>query len=177
MQLVLVDSGDLKAISLALRHHADGKRLRKELVEELKETARPLVPRVQSAWRSSPPFEGQRSRTRRAQPDLRELLAQATWVQVRLTGREAGVRVRTDGRKMPSGMKSLPRLVEGLGHKVDRRPGRWRHPVFGDRDTWVSQRPRPRFYDTVASWPGELEARRRVVAAIDKVFDDIERAR
>jgi hypothetical protein len=169
MQLTLVDAGDLKAISRGLRHHADGKRLRAELILELKDAARPHVPRVQSAWRSAPAFAGRRSRGRRAQPDLRELLAQATWLQARLTGKEAGVRVRSDGRKMPDQMKALPGYAEG----IRRRP--WRHPVYGDRETWRTQQPFPRFYDAVQ--PDELAARRQVVAAVDKVFDQIERAR
>jgi hypothetical protein len=175
MQLTLVDSGDLKAISKALRHHADGKQLRKELMVELKQAAAPIVPKVQAAWRSAPAFGGRKSRANRSQPDLRELLARSTWVQARLTGKEAGVRVRTDGRKMPSGMKALPRLAEGLGHSVDRRAGRWRHPVYGDRDTWVSQQPFPRFYQAIGDGD-DLAARRAVNQAVDKVFDQIERA-
>lgn len=169
MQLVLVDSGDLKVISKAMRGHADGKRLRKELTAELKAAAQPLVPRVQAAWRSAPAHQGRRSRSRAAQPDLRDLLARSTWVQARLTGKEAGVRIRSDGRKMPSGMRSLGGYAEG----IRRRP--WRHPVFGNRQVWVAQRPFPRFYDAVK--PDELAARRKAVAAVDKVFDEIEGAR
>lgn len=171
MQLVLVDSGDLKAISRALRHHADGKQLRKELMAELKQAAAPLVPKVQQAWRTAPSMQG----PGRGQPDLRILLAKATWTQARLTGKEAGVRVRTDGRRMPSGMKALGNLAEGLGHRVDRRPGRWRHPVYGDRDVWVSQRPFPRFYDAIGEG-NELAARRACNEAVDKVFNAIGRA-
>jgi hypothetical protein len=168
MQLTLVDSGDLKAISRALRNHADGKRLRAELVGEMKQAARPIVPRVQAAWRSAPAFQGRKSRARRGQPALRELLAQSTWVQARLTGKEAGVRVRSDGRKMPDHMKALPGYAEG----IRRRP--WRHPVGGDRETWVTQQPFPRFYE--AAQPDELAVRRAVNQAVDKVFDQIERA-
>jgi hypothetical protein len=39
----------------------------------------------------------------------------------------------------------------------------------------VTQKPFPRFYD--AARPDEVAARRKCVAAIDKVFDQIERAR
>jgi hypothetical protein len=169
VQLVLVDSGDLKAISRALRHHADGKRLRKELMVDLKAAAEPLVPRVQAAWRRAPAAKAPKTRGRRGQSDLRELLAKSTWVQARLTGKQAGVSVRTDGRRMPNQMKALPGYVEG----IRRRP--WRHPVYGNRDTWRNQRPFPRFYD--AARPDEALARRKVNEAIDRVFDEIERAR
>jgi len=169
MQLQLVDSGDLKAVSRALRNHADGKQLRLELIREMKAPAQDLVPKVQRAWRAAPAFKGRRSRVRRGQPDLRELLAQATWAQARLTGKEAGVRVRSDGRKMPDHMKSLPGYAEG----IRRRP--WRHPVGGDRGTWVTQQPFPRFYDAIGGGD-EVAARRAVNQAIDKVFDTIGRA-
>jgi hypothetical protein len=166
MQLVLVDSGDLKAISRKLRHHADGKRLRKELTTELRQAARPLVPKVKAAWRSAPSTRGKAGRRGGS---LRAQLARATRAEVRLTGKQAGVRIRTDGRKMPDRMKSLPGYAEG----IRRRP--WRHPVYGDRDTWVQQQPFPRFYQAVQ--PDEAAARRNVNQAIDKVFDEIERAR
>lgn len=168
MQLTLVDSGDLKAISRALRKQADGKRLRAELTKELRQAARPLVPKVKAAWRSAPSSRGKA--TRRG-GSLRGQLAKATRVEARLTGKQAGVRVRTDGRRMPDRMKALPGYVEG----VRQRP--WRHPVYGNRNTWVTQEPFPRFYDAVAGPGDEVAARRAVNQAIDKVFDAIERAR
>lgn len=169
MQMVLVDSGDLKQISKALRQHADGKRLRKELVAELKLAVQPVVPKVKAAWLAAPSGgHGGSTRGRRDQPDLRVLLAKATWAQARLTGKEAGVRVRTDGRRMPDGLKATPGYAEG----IRRRP--WRHPVFGNRGVWITQRKFPRFY--AAARPDEIRARRAVTDAIDKVFDQIERA-
>jgi len=167
MQLTLVDSGDLKAISRALRNQADGRLMRRELMLELRQAAQPLVPRVQRAWRTAPGFQGRR---RPGQPNLRELLAKATRVEARLTGKQAGVRVRTDGRRMPDQMKALPGYAEG----IRRRP--WRHPVYGNRDTWVTQQPFPRFYDAIGG-TDEVAARRAVNQAVDKVFDQIERAR
>ena len=166
MQLQLVDSGDLKAVSRALRNQADGRLMRRALMLELRQAAQPLVPQVQQAWRTAPGFRGHR---RPGQPNLRDLLAKATRVEARLTGKQAGVRVRTDGRRMPDQMKSLPGYAEG----IRRRP--WRHPVYGNRDTWVTQQPFPRFYDAVAGGD-EVAARRAVNQAVDKVFDQIERA-
>jgi hypothetical protein len=166
MQLTLVDSGDLKAISRALRKHADGKRLRVELNRELRQAAQPLVPKVKAAWRAAPSGHGKAGRRGGS---LRSQLARATRLEVRLTGKQAGVRVRTDGRRMPDHMKSLPGYAEG----VRRRP--WRHPVYGNRDAWVTQQPFPRFYDAVAGGD-EVAARRAVNQAVDKVFDQIERA-
>jgi len=171
MQFQVTDAGDLRAVSRALRQAADGKELRRQLTKQLRGELRPLVADVKAAWRAAP----SRGRRGRPGPPLRSLLARATRGEVRLTGREAGVRVRTDGRRMPSGMRALPGLAEGLGHKVDRRPGRWRHPVYGNRDVWVSQRPFPRFYAAVR--PDEAAARRGVERAVEAVFSQIARAR
>lgn len=169
MQVTIRDAGDLKAINKALKQAADGKEIRRQLAKQLRGEIRPMVASVKAAWLSAP-SQGHKSstRARRGQPDLRKLLAKATAGQVRFTGKEAGVRVRTDGRKMPSGSKSLPTYAEGT-----KRP--WRHPVFGDRETWVTQQRFPRFYDAVQ--PNEAAARRACIEAVDTVFDQIARAR
>jgi hypothetical protein len=161
LRVGLRDAGDLKAVARALRHAEDGAQLRRDLVAELRRELRPIVARVKQAWRSAPSHTPGRS-------DLRRLLANATRGQVRLSGKDAGVRVRTDGRKMPARMKSLPTLAEGT-----KRP--WRHPVFGDRDTWAVQRPFPRFYAAVK--PDERAARQDVERAVGEVFQRIVRAR
>lgn len=165
MQVTLVDAGDLKAVAKALKQHEDGKEIRKNLGRELRAVARPLVPKVRQAWLSAPSTQG----PGRGAPDLRQLLAKATGVQVRFTGREAGVRIRTDGRKMPSGMRALPGYVEG----IRRRP--WRHPVFGNRDVWVQQPAWPRFFEAVR--PDEAAAREACEQAVARVYEQIARAR
>jgi hypothetical protein len=169
LQVTLKDTGDLKAAAKALKQHADGKELMKELRGELRAVARPLVPKVRAAWLSAPSKgHGTSTRKRRGQPDLRKLFAQATRIEVRTTGKSAGVRIRTDGRKMPDGMKALPGYAEG----IRRRP--WRHPVHGDRETWVVQEPFPRFFAAVQ--PDEAAARRAATDAVDKVLNKIARA-
>jgi hypothetical protein len=163
----LVDAGDLKAVAKALRKHEDGKQIRLQLSRELRDVVRPLVPRVKAAWLSAP-SRGHGGSTRRG-PDLRSLLARATRSEVRLTGKLAGVRVRTDGRKMPDGMRALPGYAEG----IRRRP--WRHPVFGNPELWVQQDPFPRFYQAVQ--PNEAQAREAVEQAVGRVLTQIARAR
>jgi|SRR5215216_3460646 len=164
-QVSLIDSGDLKAVNKALKQLEDGKEIRKQLSRELREIARPLVPRVRQAWLSAPSTQG----PGRGQPDLRVLLAKATRAEVRLTGKSAGVTIRTDGRRMPSGMKALPGYAEGI------RRRRWRHPVYGNRNTWVQQQPFPRFYDAVQ--PDEAAAAQAIERAVLRVMNQIVRAR
>jgi hypothetical protein len=80
-------------------------------------------------------------------------------MEVRTAGRAAGARVRVDGRKMGDRMGSLPSMYEG--------ETRWRHPVWGNRDVWVTQRSRPTFYPVVRSQAG------RVRSAVEKVVEEI----
>jgi hypothetical protein len=178
MQVTVRSTGDLKAVNRALREAANGKELRKQLTKQLKVEMRPMVASVKAAWLSAP-SQGRPSgakiyskatgrATGKRGPGLRKLLAKATAGQVRMTGKEAGIRVRTDGRKMPSGMKALPGYAEG----IRRRP--WRHPVFGDREVWVTQQSFPRFYDAVQ--PDEARARQACVEAVETVLNQIARA-
>jgi hypothetical protein len=167
VQVTIRDAGDLKAVNRALGQAANGKQLKKELRGRLRDVGRPLVAEVKSAWQSAPSGRG---KVRRRGGSLRGNLARATRLEVRLTGKQAGVRVRTDGRRMPDGMKSLPGYAEG----VRRRP--WRHPVYGNRDVWVTQQPFPRFYKTVAGPGDEQRARRACEEAVEAVFKKIVRA-
>lgn len=157
------DAGDLKAVGRALREAANGKELRRQLTRQLRSEIAPMVADVKAAWRSAP----SRTRSRRGR-GLRAALARATRGEVRLSGRTAGIRVRTDGRRMPPRMGAVPAYAEGT-----KRP--WRHPVFGDRDTWARQSPFPRFYQAVQ--PNEARTRREVEQAVEAVFKQIVRAR
>jgi hypothetical protein len=156
------DTGDLRAVTRELRRHKNGREVRRQLVREFQAIQRPMVARVRASWRSAP---GARRRYRGG-PPLRTLLVKATRGQVRMTGQEAGIRIRTDGRRMPAGMKSLPRMVEGTR--------RWRHPVF-DEDTWVTQQPFPRFFAAVQ--PDADKARRQAERAGATILQQIARAR
>lgn len=45
-----------------------------------------------------------------------------------------GYRLTVDGRKMPTGKKRMPTLMNSRG---------WKHPVFGNRETWKFQAGHP----------------------------------
>jgi hypothetical protein len=152
----LRDTGDLLRVTRALGRTKDGRQIRRNLASELRGMQAPLVRKVKLAWRSAPSRQ-----SRRRGAGLRSELARVTRGEVRLTGREAGIRIRTDGRRMSAGRKSLPQYAEGT-----KRP--WRHQVFGDDDTFVSQSPFPRFYAAVR--PDQNQARRRVETAVRDVF-------
>jgi hypothetical protein len=53
---------------------------------------------------------------------------------------------------MGDGRGRLPKLYEGTAGG-----GRWRHPLFGDREWWFQQRPRPTFYRAVRPYARIVE--------------------
>lgn len=147
-------SNDLRRITRELRR-MDNKEITKRFRKELRAAAKPLVPVVRASIQSIPSRTGDGS--------LRAAMSRAVRVEVKTTGRQAGVAIRVDGRKMPAHMKSLPSMVEGKK--------RWRHPVFGNRDVWVQQPSHPYFYKVVG--PAGAESRRAVSRVLDGITHDI----
>lgn len=145
---------ELKRIARELRG-LDDKELKKRFRKELRAAAKPLVPAVRQATRQIPSKRPYRA------DGLRGQLSKAVKLEVKTSGKQAGVRVRVDGRKMPTHMKALPQYVEG------NKP-RWRHPVYG-RDVWVQQDAKPFFYKSLRM-AGPLAR-----AAVNRVLTDIER--
>lgn len=85
-------------------------------------------------------------------------LAAATRTSVRSLGRSVGVSVKVDGSRMPEGKQGLPPLVEGIG--------RWRKPLFGNREHWYEQAPRPELTPAVERHLPGVQA--GVLAAVDE---------
>jgi hypothetical protein len=177
MQPRIVQTSDLKRLQKELRTVADGKQLRKELTGGIRSAMAPVAPLVKAAYLGQAGHKGKRSRGRARQPNLRTLLANATRIEVRTTGKQAGARIRVDGRKMPAGMKALPRYWEG-----EKRPWRW--PVYPGRSDrtrtttfdarWAQGRARPTFDRTVE--PHSPQVRREVDEMFERVRKKLEGA-
>jgi hypothetical protein len=65
-------------------------------------------------------------------------------------------------------MRSLPAMWEGPPEGK-----RWRHPVFGDRETWVAQQSHPTFYRIAT--PRIDDAGRAIDRVVDGVRHKLER--
>ncbi len=166
MAQVEIRSNDLKQLGKDFRQASNGKELRQAFNWQVGAVLRPIVGQVRAAYRAAPSGgHGSASKARQGQPDLRGLLAKATGMQVRTSGRQAGVRIAVRGKKMPSGMRSLPRYWEGEATTAGR--GRWRHPVFKDRTIWVQQPSRRTFEPVVAPHLPQ------VTAAVNKARDEV----
>jgi hypothetical protein len=158
-------TGDLKRINRELRKVADGKQLGTDMTKASKKVLTPVAAEVKAHYLTQPAFQGRR--TREGKP-LHLLLAKATKVEVRRTGRLAGARVRVDGRRMPSGMRSLPAYWEGS------KP-RWRWPVYGDRQHWATGHARPGF-DRIVE-PSAPRVRREIDQVLQQVKRKLEAGR
>lgn len=143
--------------------------LYREMVKSLRTNAKPLVDeikksvlRVESAGVSG----GASARAERAlyllrrrrrindrtrllahrQSGLRRAASRTVQFQIRTAGRSAGIRIKSNSALMPAGQQKLP------GHM---NTGHWRHPVFGNKETWVTQTVSPpNWFDTPARIKG-----------------------
>lgn len=143
---------DLARITRELKHVGDGKTLRKRFSKELRAAAKPMVPAVRASIMAIPTHGDKHT-------GLRSRMARATKLTVRTSGKQAGVAVRVDGRKMPPGEGALPAYMEGT-----KKP--WRHPTWGT-PPYVTQQGHEYFYPVVR--PLASKARHDV----DKLAKDI----
>lgn len=153
---VTVDDQAIKDLMRVVRREADGKQLRKDLIAELKSAVSPGVSAVQGKLRSVP----HRSATQ-SKPPLGSYLASRTKVQVRLSGRSPGVKVRIGQTPNIRGFKMAAR-------RLNRQ--KWRHRVYGT-DVWVDQKsPIPGFFDDTLA-EGRSRYRAGVVSALESMAD------
>lgn len=81
---------------------------------------------------------------------LRETIARAVGGSISTGSRATGVSVtwKVAAAKMPNSQRLMPK-------NFNRLKG-WRHPVFGDRETWVAQKGTPFFDDVIKKHQNEL---------------------
>ena len=110
--MAVVD-GDAQLAALGARLRAAGDAgIRRAATKQIRAAAQPLIPIIQESARDSlPKAGGMNTFVARRRPR----------VSVRYGARTYGVSIRYAGKGAPS----------------DRGP--WRHPVFGNREKWVSQ--------------------------------------
>lgn len=130
-----VRADDFRALARAMRQEADGKRLRRDMVRNLRVAVNPAVAEVRAAVRALPSEGGPRDGAA-----LRQTVAQKVRPQVRLSGRSPGVSIKAKKTGMPRGFKNAPKRLNSKGG--------WRHPVFGSRSIFVHQTvSRPGWFD------------------------------
>jgi hypothetical protein len=141
---------------------------RKSVRKMLKEKADPIVNEVKQAVLATPSHKGEAETGRKKRGEnqgLRASLASAVVAEINPTKKGAIAKIRVSTTKFMSNSgrpRTIPYYYEG------RRKRAWRHPVFGDREVWVEQKPHPFLGVTVA--PHKQEFASAVVEALDEAI-------
>lgn len=123
----------LDALVRAIRAEADGKQLRKDLAKSMREVLKPAAAEAKSS------IMGMASAGLGTSPALRSSIARKIRPEVKLGGRWSGARVKAFKTKNVRDFPNAPR-------RTNRARG-WRHPVWGDRDNWVTQHGKTDWFD------------------------------
>lgn len=124
----------LAALVRAIRAEEDGKELRKELAKNMREVLKPAAVEAKNSIMAMPT-----TTARPVTPALRTSIARKIRPEVKLGGRWSGARVKAFKTKNIRGFPNAPK-------RTNRASG-WRHPVFGNRDIWVTQRGKADWFD------------------------------
>lgn len=123
-----------RALAQRLREAGRGD-LQRKLTKAIRREGDPALRAVQAAWMT---VEVTSSRGGGSSSGLRARVAAAT--RISILG--SGIRIRVEGKRVdPVYGRSLSYGLDGLG--------RWRHPVFGNREVWEQQRGQEVFYSTL----------------------------
>lgn len=94
---------------------------------------------------------------------LRATIARSIQVKITASGPRAGVRIRIDGSKLPEDQQKLPKALDSAKG--------WRHPVFGNKNVWVTQKGKPWWAVTINKHEDEM--RSRILAAMKETADKL----
>jgi len=138
--------------------------VKKQLRKRLMEAAKPIVDEVKTVELQIPSKSGQAESKRKKRGEnlgLRQSLAAATIADLKATKRGGAVHIRVSTTRFMAASgrpRTLPYYMEG------RRKRPWRHPVYGNRENWVTQRPHPFLGVTVMKHKNEFE--KQVTSAV-----------
>lgn len=123
----------LQSLGRALREHADGKRIRRELGKNMRDALTPAVDEIKSGLMAtssgSVPTEGE---------PLRAGVAKKIKAEARFSGKATGARVRA---RKTQGIRGFANAAKRLNSAKG-----WRHPVYGT-NTYVTQTGNPNYWD------------------------------
>lgn len=138
--ITIEGASKLLAVSVQLKAVGD-KGLQASMRRRLRQAAAPVVEEVKVAA---------------AEHSVR--IPKTIVLSMRYTGRLAGAYIIAKRNKMPTGHEPLPGLFEN---------GDFRHPVFGDKQVWVSQKGYPFMFPTV------MKAAPALRAEMERIIEDI----
>jgi len=157
---------ELREIQRILQKYARQPEWDKIIRRELSKIEGPALAKVRAKIRGIPSKTRNRGSRGGRQTSLRSEMIRAVKFNVDTSRQYTGAFIFLDARAMPSGRENLPAYMEGVRYYT-----RWRHPVFGDYDTWVTQRGHKYFYRTLR--PFEVKAAQAAEVAIQQIRKDL----
>lgn len=124
-------------------------------------SARAARTAFQLGKRKKPISEGAKFKLH-ASTGLRSSTARATKVQVTTSGKAARARFRVQTSMMPPDQRQLPWHMNS---------GKWRHPVLGNRDVWVTQTVSPDGWFDRAMTRGGPKVRQHAFDTVESFLD------
>lgn len=121
LQLAVYGADQLEKLAVRLKEAGD-LALRRRMMAALRKSANDIKEAEKAAALALPGAK--------YQTGLREAISAAVVVRNRTSASRAGVRVMVNRSALPAGKGRLPVLMN---------KGRWRHPVFGNRENWADQ--------------------------------------
>lgn len=124
---------NLRNIARALKAEEDGKELRKELTKNMREALKPGAAQAKSSimsLASTTPHDG---------PALKTSIARKIRPEERITGKFPGAKIKAFKTKNLRNFPNAPK-------RTNRASG-WRHPVYGNREVWVQQTGKVKWFD------------------------------
>lgn len=147
----------LAALARALRAEEDGKQLRKELATNMREALKPAAAEAKSSIMAMGS-----SGIMPTAPALRSSISRKIRPEVKLGGRWSGARVKAFKTKNIRNFPNAPK-------RTNRAAG-WRHPVWGNRDNWVTQHGKIEWFDRA------FQGREGIYrAAVEQAMEDMAR--
>lgn len=142
-----------RALSRRLREAGRGD-LQRKLTRGIRAEGAAMLRATQAAWLGVDVGPGDSGKS----TGLRARTAAATRISIL----QSGIRMQVAGRRVDARYgQSLTRGLDGLG--------RWRHPVWGNREVWTQQYGQEVFYRTARSFEPRFRAR------IQRVMEDVAR--
>jgi len=169
---------EFRKLGVRFRRAGNGAAIRKQLTKRLRAQAAEDVRAVQAAVKAADShgvggggtrrreaaYRTNRPKGRLASFGLRESIARTIKSRVKYSGFTVGLRIYSDTRSMTNRQRSLPAYF-------DDSKG-WRHPVFGDRDTWAHQYGTPFFERTLR--PRTPKQRQAVIDAVNDALKELQ---
>lgn len=154
MEITVIGTEGFGALAKRLRQ-AGRKDLRLELTRAIRTAAKPVAEAAKRDVLALPTHGATHT-------GLRKRVARTVKLRVRTGGSAAGVRVVAGPRGTDVGQ--LARYMN---------KGRWRHPVYGNRENWVNQTVPPGWFDRPTEHAGP-PARREIAEAMARIRRQIE---